>query len=472
MYYTQNRDKVVTLHVHRHRGSYDSSSKQVIFSDDYHERAVTRRIATVYSYRSRRPRDAASTPTYGENLIKRGSSITAYNASYRAAVDALQTEAESTATASGHSGRGLYDSGHSFYVRKTPAKVGTFTEYVRHQRSDVRWTDVLKGEFVVFPGWFELKNLAQGEHVDTATANVVQRLASATVPDRIRGSLGQDLVDLAQLPKFVSSLSRMARDLPLLAEQWSRLSHRARAAIDYAFRHPGKASKAVARRAGSGYLEWLFVLKPYVDDMRLIADFLCRGSAQLLTRMTYTRDAPVSERRFETETQGNYLDLLYAPVRMRSNVTVKRTVHVAVGWLAKGVTSSDEYFLTKARSLNRALGLWYPSLLWDLAPWTWLLDWCLHFGDTIDNATAIHESGYNPIYSWATVRETSVTHYSLKPFYTSDCWLDGEHPGTVSGYVLTRYPFDVNGVQMPSFEGLSSTQRGILTALGFSHLKH
>lgn len=473
MYYSQNKHDDFTLHSWSHTAKMDDSTYRLHWSDWAGDSSVSFITADTYSYRSRRPHDAVAHPVYGEALINQSSGITSYLASYKQAVLSLNDELQSQATPSGSSGRGAYDSGHLFWTKHTPAISGNYAwvSPITHYANGFHyWQNIGGGGFALTGGYpLSLENPAMSAITDKSTVNAIQRLASATVPDRITGSLGQDIVDLAQLPRFLASLVKMSSELPKLYEQWHRLPSHVRDAIDHAVRHPNKASKAALRRAGSGYLEWLFVLQPYVEDLRLITNFLSKGSARLLTRETFTGNRFISERPIDS-TNGDYV-CSDNRVGVHFTGSVRRSVHVAIGWMAKGISASDDTFLSKARALNRSLGVWYPSLLWDLAPWTWLIDWCLHLGDTIDNVSAIQRSGYNPIYSWATVREEADLQFELYPYTGWYKLLNAPKGQLPRTYVLARYPFDVDGLVLPSFSGLSSAQKVILGALGLSHLK-
>lgn len=467
----------IPLKGYARRGNYDSTTHSVVFkTTEYTENYLSG--SGVFSYRSKRPHDAVSCPVYGETLINQHGSIADYFTSYASAIRSLNDEASSLATPSGSSGRGAYDTGHLFYsVQRDPVVLSIpweETGYGRDSNGDpVTWIDSGVTQQGVATGDVELPNgrlndPTQRAVTDTSTLNTIQRLASATVPDRISGSLGQDLVDLAQLPKSVASLTRMAREMPLLLKKWRQLSVGVRDAIDYCFRHPNKASRKAARTAGSGYLEWMFVLTPYVEDIKTITAFLSNGARRLLVRETATRNGKVSSMEFQN-IPCTFTNSAGPGFTVVQSGTVTRSAHVAVGWMAKGATASDATFASKARDLNRALGLWYPSLLWDLTPWTWLLDWCLHLGDSIDNAVSIHQSGYNPIYSWATVRDEWDVTYNVQP------WISGMRlvkplRGRLSAHTIARYPIQMDGFILPSFSGLSGTQKAILGALGFSHL--
>ena len=227
------------------------------------------------------------------------------------------------------------------------------------------------------------------------------------------------------------------------------------------------APKWALRSAGSGYLEWLFVLSPYVDDMKAILRFLSSTSSALLRRFSFTRNKMASKSSRQTRSgyfQGgqnlsfDHLD------------TNEYSVHLAIAWVRRGPLPSDDTFITKAAEINRGLGIWYPSLLWDLMPWTWLIDWCTHIGASIDGIYAVSHSAYRPAYAWATVRNTVTYDGRFVPSYDGDIYVEPNW-FSVSNRSLFRFPVEVTGLVKPSFSSLSGSQKTILAALGLSHLK-
>lgn len=103
-----------------------------------------------------------------------------------------------------------------------------------------------------------------------------------------------------------------------------------------------------------------------------------------------------------------------------------------------------------------------PSAIYDLTPWSWLLDWCSNVGDNISNLS----NGYaeNLVAAYAFVMSKSIHKYKTE---TSLTWWDGssttlENEQTVtwkSRYGASPFGFDLQG-------GFTPKQISILGALG------
>ena len=424
----------------------------------------------VYSFRSSRPKNDSTTAVVpGESLICNSSignkGVGAYLASYKAAIQSLNDEAGQVSTNSGY---GIMDKGHYFSSRRVH-----YTNAVLHGHSCVdQGGKSLSRPFESAVSLYPYPDYylpGYESHLPTEVGNAIQHLALSTVPDKINGSLGQDLVDIAELPKLVTHLATVGRELVHLQSTWARLSVKARHAIDVCIRDRSAAPKWALRSAGSGYLEWLFVLSPYIEDMKLIMRTLSKTSSALLKRFSFTRNMTASDVTSSRTGSGMYsggIEVLTFNHTERSIYSV----HLAIAWVRRGPLPSDDTFASKAVQMNRDLGVWYPSLLWDLTPWTWLIDWCTHIGDTIDGTYAVSNSAFRPAYAWATVRHTLQYDGSFVPFFVDDTDVQ-DNRFLVSNRSLYRFPVRVTGVVQPSFSDLSSDQRKILGALGLSHLK-
>jgi hypothetical protein len=108
-----------------------------------------------------------------------------------------------------------------------------------------------------------------------------------------------------------------------------------------------------------------------------------------------------------------------------------------------------------------------PELLWNVAPWTWALDWFANTGDVISNWTAFHQDGLVMYYGYMMEHTIVTDTYSLVGYKNS--FLGDIKPSDVVKVVETKtrrranpYGFGAN------FEGLSDFQASILAALGIS----
>lgn len=467
MYYEQQSDKYQTMpeYGYRQRSDHDLPV--------YTETTVrcVSRLKRVYSFRTKRPKNDSSTAIVpGESLIRNAQSAKrgSYLDAYKAAIHALDDEAGQQ---SGDSGYGAYDKGHSFaalHVRATTISLKGMSRFNYVSES---------GHQVLERPFMSTVNVAprpvyykpdEAWRLPVEVRNTIQELAASTVPDKIEGSLGQDIVDIAELPRLIQRLSSLGRDMLRLRDKWQQLSPKVRHAIDVCIRDRSKAPKWALKSAGSGYLEWLFVLEPYIEDIQTISDFLSKTSKSLLKRYSFTKNR-VALKKSERSNSGHYSGgsrfLTY-----KHTEETEFSVHLAICWVHRGPLPSDGTFAEKAKSMNRKLGLWYPSLLWDLMPWTWLLDWCTHIGASINGAYAISNSNYRPAYAWATVRNTVRDIGQFVPFLVTDVSVETNYAGA-EGISLCRFPVQLTGVIQPKFSELSSSQKAILSALGLSHIK-
>lgn len=159
-----------------------------------------------------------------------------------------------------------------------------------------------------------------------------------------------------------------------------------------------------------------------------------------------------------------------------SNGTPTYTIHQAYDMrftarftLARASSIANGYN-DKALALVRQYGLWTPKLLWDLAPWSWVLDWYLNIGQGCVTAFDFgKDGGLRSDYACVTTRTTvqvdfpSTTNENssgrliLSPFFHS----------TTTTHRIPVNPFG-NFVTLNS---MSSWQKSILIALGLARTK-
>lgn len=141
-------------------------------------------------------------------------------------------------------------------------------------------------------------------------------------------------------------------------------------------------------------------------------------------------------------------------------------------------TIGSNAFISKAQDVMERLGVWTPSMGWDLLHWSWLVDWVVHLGSAIDNSVAYAHSGaWNIDYSYMTYVMRRLTTLKNLPssgitlntakFPTRDTyWSIGGTPWYTSEFKCRRRisPFGL-GVNL---SGLSTYQFSILVALGLA----
>lgn len=121
-----------------------------------------------------------------------------------------------------------------------------------------------------------------------------------------------------------------------------------------------------------------------------------------------------------------------------------------------------------SQKANRLLGIRItPEVLWNLAPWSWLVDWQVNIGDNIANATALSSDGLVLRYGYLMV--TTITTHSA--VITGPVTRSGRTGPWVTTWKQTRkerfraqpYGFGSNPASY------TNRQWAILGALGLSH---
>lgn len=140
-----------------------------------------------------------------------------------------------------------------------------------------------------------------------------------------------------------------------------------------------------------------------------------------------------------------------------------------------------EYLAKLEDEANTLLGTRLdPELLYNLAPWTWMMDWFVNFGDPISNLTSLTSDHVNIHHAYimrrtTVMRErTTVEPITLKGRYAANTEGFGRrHIGRVSNAVSyqrkVRYPASPFGFGL-TFADLTPYQQAILLSLGISRL--
>ncbi|DAD51666.1 TPA_asm: maturation protein, partial [ssRNA phage Zoerhiza.1_31] len=263
------------------------------------------------------------------------------------------------------------------------------------------------------------------------------------------------------------------------------------------------------RSLGSEYLNVVFGWKPFVSDVRKMYNLwydIDKRMAQIIREngKNIRRKAKISEDRTVSQDPptlgvGAYLNVAGAPPNSfgsynygtgvcvggcgRSLYTVTRTSHEKV-WFS----GSFHYYIPDVSSSlwdKRArLALFgalpTPELLWEVLPWSWLIDWFSNIGDVISNASQNAVDNLTCRYSFVMKQVVTETEYKCisshkafsvnnPPFSVAE-WPAMSNTWTTTETITQKMragggnPFGLN-VQLSS---LSSYQLGILAALGLS----
>lgn len=247
----------------------------------------------------------------------------------------------------------------------------------------------------------------------------------------------------------------------------------------------------LAKSAGSEFLNIQFGWMPLVSEVRSAAKAIV-DSDKILRQLDRDSGRNV-RRRFEFPeelevsidylSQGNafpppWLDINY----WTNGVTTPTAVHKTVRnvwfegaftyYLDQSLYNNDSFgaIVDKARLL---LGLKLsPDVLWNLTPWSWLLDWAVNIGPVLTNLSLFAQDGLTLRYGY-TMETTEVSHQYTWPGLSANS-ISGS-VGTVSPPItgtwtgtrkkrIEQSPFSLGLLG----QALSLRQIAILSALGIT----
>ena len=242
------------------------------------------------------------------------------------------------------------------------------------------------------------------------------------------------------------------------------------------------------RSLGSEYLNVEFGWKPFISDLRKFFVSV-RDSHKILAQ--YERDAgKVIRRRYEFPTLESSTQL-YAPRQIQVDPTGPSNMYAdATGygmqhgeritrksiWFSGAYTyylaRGDEHRKKMARlaqEADRLLGTRItPEVLWELAPWSWAIDWITNFGEIFTNLTRFSEDGLVMKYGYVMGDFTMTDRH----FTTGCTWRDGTSSGDARVVWENRTKLRVHatpwGFGLDPSTDFTARQWSILVALGLS----
>jgi len=256
---------------------------------------------------------------------------------------------------------------------------------------------------------------------------------------------------------------------------------------------PVAAKNAVLdiKNLGSEYLNFVFGWLPLVSDLRKMYRLyksidrelarLYRENGKTIHRhVTLNQDTDVTQT--ESISNAPYLNVSGAPPNFgfvgasRYTVTTRTTVKEWSSacfkyYLIDSVPSSE----WTSRSRAQLFGLLpTPETIWEVIPWSWLIDWFSNIGDVISNLSANAADNLAMLYSY-TMRHTVTTSVAQCDSWHQASSVPGWWPESSSNYVSRRddevklripsgSPFQFG----PTLTPLTGYQAGILAALGAS----
>lgn len=235
----------------------------------------------------------------------------------------------------------------------------------------------------------------------------------------------------------------------------------------------------LAHKAGNEFLNIEFGWLPLINDVRSFSKAV-RNSKRIIDQ--YVRDSDQKIRRRYTP---NALDLtpeIFVGTGLANgqnifcpNSTVTKTTEIKYsfsGAFRYHVPIDDGFYGRLARYESLSAKLYdtrlTPELLWNLAPWTWAVDWFTNAGDVIHNISRLGRDGLVMQYGYA-MRHMRVHEYHRGSYNFSDD--DGKHVGTVARSIgsewkqrVAAHPYGFGFTDA----SLSAMQLAILAALGLT----
>lgn len=241
-----------------------------------------------------------------------------------------------------------------------------------------------------------------------------------------------------------------------------------------------------ARNAGSEYLNIQFGWAPLVSEVTNFGNAVA-NHRDILDQYDADRGKLIRRRYefpVESSSSDEYLGLA-APVGASANQGIPGTTSQPGKWTKNTTTIKRRWFsgafrygvpqgsdpFSRARAFgaeaDRLFGLSLtPDVLWNLAPWSWAVDWVTNTGDVLSNVGDVASQGLVMQYGYMMEHTITKVTYSLTG--ATICGEAVQVPDAVltveSKQRIRANPFGF-GI---TWDGLSSFQASILAALGIS----
>nr|QDH89337.1 MAG: hypothetical protein H2RhizoLitter8242_000006 [Leviviridae sp.] len=239
-----------------------------------------------------------------------------------------------------------------------------------------------------------------------------------------------------------------------------------------------KDAKAASKGVADDYLNFQFGLIPTTSDVVSFA--VAADSFNRLVRQ-YERDAgkvvrrrwsfePITSEEVTVTTGMPYMDPM-SGVFFPANGTIVRTRNKSVRrWFSGAFTyhlpagySSRNKLISFESQIQQLLGIQpTPETLWNLAPWSWAVDWFSSAGDVVSNISDWATDGLVMRYGYIMEHSMSVDTYTHSS--------NGVSPVTVGREVKRRRRANPFGFGL-TWNGLSPRQLAIAAALGITRIK-
>lgn len=240
-----------------------------------------------------------------------------------------------------------------------------------------------------------------------------------------------------------------------------------------------RESTQIARSAGSEYLNYEFGWVPLVSDVRKFA-YAIRNSKQILDQYVRQSDRKIRRRYVGPQVQSARISsgggfMIPSGMNISSQISIQETAttgrqfsgafryHIPMG------NSQYERWMRYEALSNKLLGTRItPEVLWDIAPWTWAIDWFTNAGDVIHNIGGlgsdgmVMQYGYATEYQYYTADLTAVCSFATLGVPVGTTSTAHHERKYIRRVAANPYGFGITDAS------LSAKQQAILAALGLS----
>jgi hypothetical protein len=352
-----------------------------------------------------------------------------------------------------------YRSGGDFLLQKTTTRRSSTGQVAAlFGNGSLRW----RGEFIVDhfgrSDNSDASNLALLSDASTSVAQV--KLWKKARPGQARASTGQGLLELRKIPTLPGPVKAGFRLLGLGK-----------------FFVEARAKTGFFKGLGQDYLNVEFGWKPFLKDLQEAVK-ATRGLHRDLEQLRRDNGKTVRRRASlpgeSTSSATLVSSTLWPPLTSGC---------YAVGSSKKSVVITDNrqhwfsaafrYYIPdigSSRWTTRATAALYglnptPSLLWEVLPWSWLIDWAVPVGDILSNISGNAAENLAAKYAYAMTSRERVEEASCTTSYVGLGPISAT--STRTSISKSRHAANPFGFGL-TFDGLSGRQMLILGALGLS----
>lgn len=230
-----------------------------------------------------------------------------------------------------------------------------------------------------------------------------------------------------------------------------------------------ETGNSLIKKGAGKYLEYQFLWKPLISDLVKLTDFhdaVARRVAIIEKlagprgyRRTVDLDALSTSKSILWDPQSVHLNL---PSR-NEQIIGRRTIRAHVRWKAapslSGMPRRDIVALARRAVLGVTIDL---STLWEIMPWSWLIDWGWNIGSYLKANRNIIPASLDNL----TIIETTTDRVDFKPMTL------GNHTmGAGSWEKTVKKRFRQTVAPVAHFPFLTESQMGIVSALAITRMK-